>query len=52
MDHDVLIIFVKLIFFDELALKIVLHVLKPLPLQKYIQLIILYVHYVRAFTID
>jgi hypothetical protein len=52
INHYILVIFVETVFFTELALKTVLHVLKSLSLQNYIQLVIFDVHYVRTFAVN
>lgn len=52
INHDILVIFIEAVFLTELALKTVLHVLKSLSLQNYVQLVIFDVHYVRTLAVN
>lgn len=51
-DHYILVIFIDFVALSTLSLKVVVHVLKPLPLQEDVQLSILDIHYVGVLAKD
>ncbi len=50
--HYVFVIFVEMVFFTVIRAEVVLHILKSLSFEKYIYLVILNFHDVRAFAIN
>lgn len=50
-EHDILVIFIDVVLLAALV-EGVLHVLEALTLEEHIQLVVFYLHYVRALAVD